>query len=103
MSEELNKWQKKQPRKIKPNTESEASAVASLPSYFSRMRRLDPLRDWLASLLFLEMPLSSLDGQRAREDMIILCKENHPVAHPPSLRPEAGRCPARSCAQKMNG
>lgn len=102
VSEKLNEWQKKQPRKIKANTESEASAVASLPSFFGRICRLDPPRDRLASLLFLNVPLRSLDGRRALEDMITLCKENPVVAYRPSLRPEAGRCPVQSCAQKMN-
>ena len=66
MSEALSKWQKIRPRKIKPDTDSGAHAVASLPSYFSRARRLDPLRDRLASLLFLEAPLRSLEARRAR-------------------------------------
>ena len=59
MSEELNKWQKTQSRKIKPDIDSEAPAVASLPSYFNRIRRLDPPCNRLASLLFLEAPLRS--------------------------------------------
>ena len=102
MSEELNKWQKAQSRKIKSDTDSEAPAVASLPSYFNRIRRLDPPRDELASLLFLEAPLRSMEGRRALEDMIRLCKENPLVAYRPSLRPKAGRCPTSGCAQEMD-
>ena len=102
VSEELNKWQKTQSRKIKPDTDSEAPAVASLPSYFNRIRRLDPPRDRLASLLFLEAPLRSLEGRRALEDMISLCRENPQVAYRPSLQPEDGRCPVSGCAKEMD-
>lgn len=100
VSEELNKWQKIQSRKIKPGTNSEA--VASLPSYFNRIRRLDPPRDRLATLLFLEAPLRSLEGRRALEDMIKLCKENPQVAYRPSLKPENDCCPISSCAKPMD-
>jgi len=55
VSEELSKWQQIQPRKIASNTEDEAPQVASLPSYFNRIRRLDPPRDRLASLPFLNV------------------------------------------------
>ena len=102
VSEELNKWQKAQSRKIKSDTDSEVPAVASLPSYFNRIRRLDPPRDQLASLLFLEAPLRSTEGRRALEDMIRLCRENPQVAYRPSLRPKAGRCPISGCAKEMD-
>ena len=60
MSEELSKWQQIQPRKIASGTEDEAPQVPSLPSYFNRIRRLDPPRDRLASSLFLNAPLRSV-------------------------------------------
>ena len=85
VSEELNKWQKTQPRKITPDIDSEAPVVASLFSYFNCIRCLDPSCDRLASLLFLEAPLRSLEGRRALEDMISLCKENPQVAYCLSL------------------
>ena len=102
MSEELNKWQKTQSRKINPDRDSEAPAVASLPSYFNRICRLDPPHDWLASLLFLEAPLHSLDGWRALEDMINLYRENPQVAYCPSLRPENGCCLVSGCAKEID-
>lgn len=102
MSEELSKWQQIQSRKIASNTEDEAPQVASLPNYFNRIRRLDPPRDRLASLLFLNVPLRSVQGRSALQDMITLCKENPRVAYRPSLRPENGRCPVPQCAKDMN-
>ena len=102
VSEELNKWQKTQSRKITADTDSEAPIVASLPNYFNRIRRLDPPRDRLASLLFVEAPLRSIEGRRALEDMISLCRENPQVAYRPSLRPKDGRCPVSGCAREMD-
>ena len=102
VSEELSKWQQIQPRKIASNTEDEAPQVASLPSYFNQIRRLDPPRDRLASVLFLNVPLRSVQGRGALQDMITLCKENPRVAYRPSLRPENGRCPVPQCARDMD-
>ena len=102
VSEELNKWQQIQPRKITSDTEDEAPQVANLPSYFNRIRRLDPSRDRLASLLFLNAPLRSVEGRTALQDMITLCKENPQVAYRPSLRPKHGHCPVSKCAQDMD-
>jgi len=102
VSEELSKWQQIQPRKIASNTEDEAPQVANLPSYFNRIRRLDPPRDRLASLLFLNVPLRSVQGRSALQDMITLCIENPRVAYRPSLRPENGRCPVPQCARDMD-
>ena len=102
MSKELSKWQQIQPRKIASNTEDEAPQVASLPSYFNRIRRLDPPRDRLASLLFLNVPLRSVQGRSALQDMITLCIENPRVAYRPSLRPENGRCPVPQYARDMD-
>lgn len=102
VSEELSKWQQIQPRKIASTTEDEAPQVASLPSYFNRIRRLDPPRDRLASLLFLNIPLRSMQGRSALQDMITLCKENPRVAYRPSLRPANGRCPVPQCARDMD-
>jgi hypothetical protein len=51
-----------------------------LSSYFKRIRRLDSRRDWLATSLFLEEPLRSVEGRRALEDMISPRKENPLVA-----------------------
>ncbi|KAG9773168.1 hypothetical protein KCU88_g5872, partial [Aureobasidium melanogenum] len=101
VSEELSRWQEIQPRKVNQDTEAEASPVASLPSFFSRVRRLDPPRDRLASSLFLDVPLRSLEGRAALQDMITLCQENPKVAYRPSLRPENGRCPVSVCAVEM--
>ena len=94
---ELNKWQQIQPRKMASKTEDEAPQVARLPSYFDRIRHLDPPRDWLASSLFLNDHLRSVQGRSALQDMILLCEENRRVACHPSLRPEDGRCPVFQC------
>ena len=102
VSEELNKWQQIQPRKIASNTEDEAPQVASLPSCFNRIRRLDPPRDRLASSLFLNDPLRSVQGRSALQDMIALCEENPRVAYRPSLRPEDGHCPVPQCVREMD-
>lgn len=102
VSEELSKWQQIQPRKIASNTEDEAPQVASLPSYFNRIRRLDPSRDRLASSLFLNVPLRSVQGRSALQDMITLCEDNPRVAYRPSLRPENGHCPVSQCAREMD-
>lgn len=101
VSEELGRWQEIQPRKVNQDTETEPSPVASLPSFFSRVRRLDPPRDRLASSLFLDVPLRSPEGRAALQDMITLCQENPKVAYRPSLRPESGRCPVSTCAVEM--
>ena len=102
VSEELNKWQEIQPRKITANAGDEAPQVASLPSYFNRVRRLDPPRDRLASSLFLDAPLRSPQGRGALQDMIMLCRENPQVAYRPSLRPKNGRCPMAKCARDVD-
>ena len=81
MSNELQKWQKLQPRNI---LETQAS-VMSLPSFFNRVRRLDSPRDELASLLFLQVPLRSKEGRTAIRNMIRLYQENPKVAYRPSL------------------
>ncbi|KIW36986.1 uncharacterized protein PV06_10884 [Exophiala oligosperma] len=101
VSEELSRWQEIQPRKVHQDTENEASPVASLPSFFSRVRRLDPPRDRLASSLFFDVPLRSPEGRVALQDMITLCRENPKVAYRPSLRPESDRCPVSACAVEM--
>ncbi len=102
VSEELSRWQQIQPRKIASNTEDEAPQVASLPSYFNRVRRLEPPRDRLASSLFLNVPLRSVQGRKALQDIITLCEENPRVAYRPSLRPENGHCPVPECAGDMD-
>ena len=102
MSEELSKWQQIQPRKIVLDTEDEAPQVASLPSHFNRIRRLDPPRDRLESSLFLNASLRSAQGRSALQDMITLCEENPRVAYRPSWRPENGRCPVPQCAREMD-
>ncbi|KIV87981.1 hypothetical protein PV10_09166 [Exophiala mesophila] len=101
VSEELSRWQEIQPRKVNQDTEAETSPVASLPSFFSRVRRLDPPRDRLASSLFLDVPLRSPEGRASLQDMITLCRENPKVAYRPSLRPENGLCPVSACAVEM--
>ncbi|KAL2043541.1 hypothetical protein N7G274_003848 [Stereocaulon virgatum] len=78
VSEELSKWLQIQPRKAASDTEAEAPLVASLPSFFNRIRRLDPPRDRLASSLFLSVSLRSDQGRSALQDMITLCEENPP-------------------------
>ncbi len=102
MSEELSKWQQIQPRKIASDTGDETTQVASLPSFFNRIRRLDPPRDRLASSLFLNVPLRSSQGRNALQDMITLCKDNPRVAYRPSLRPENRHCPVSQCARQMD-
>ncbi|KAJ4502326.1 hypothetical protein HRR76_005404 [Exophiala dermatitidis] len=101
VSEELGRWQEIQSRKVNQDTEVAASPVASLPSFFSRVRRLDPPRDRLASSLFLDVPLRSPEGRAALQDIITLYQENPKVAYRPSLRPENGRCPVSKCAVEM--
>jgi hypothetical protein len=93
VSEELKKWQKLQRSNITLNADGVPQSVASLPTYFNRIRRLDPRRDRLATSLFLEEPLRSVEGRRALEDMVSLCRENPQVAYRPSLRPDDGCCP----------
>ena len=101
VSEELSKWQEIQTHKATVNAENDASPVASRPSYFNRVRRLDPPRDRLASSLFLHVSLRSPQGRTALQDMITLCTDNPPVAYRASLRPKDGRCPVARCARKM--
>jgi hypothetical protein len=98
LSDELNKWQKVQSRKLTDDN----SHVASRPSFFNRIRRLDPPRDRLASTLFLHVPLRSKEGRSALHDMIALYKDNPKVAYRPSLRPNHGHCPVAKCAQEMD-
>jgi len=88
MSDELNKWQKLQSRKAMDDN----FPVASRPSFFNRIRRLDPPRDRLASTLFLCVPLRSKEGRSALRNMIKLYKGNPKVTYRPSLRPSNGRC-----------
>lgn len=102
ISEELGKWQQIQPRRIASDTGNEITSVASLPSFFNRIRRLDAPRDRLASSLFLEVPLRSPQGRKALQDMITLCKDNPRVAYRASSRPENDHCPITQCAQKMD-
>jgi len=99
---ELSLWQSIQPRKITSDANSLQSSVACLPSYFGRVRRLDPPRDRLASSLFLDVSLRSAQGQSALRDMITLCRLSPKVAYRPSLQPENGRCPVWTCGQEMD-
>lgn len=98
MSDELKKWQKLQSRNIL----NEKASVMSRPSFFNRIRRLDPPRDRLALSLFLRVPLRSEEGRNALRDMITLYKENPKVAYRPSLRPRNGRCPQAMCGRPMD-
>lgn len=66
-----------------------ALQVPGLPSYFNRSRLLDSPRDQLASSLFLYVPLRTVQGRGALQDMF---EQNQPVAHRPSLGPEIGHC-----------
>ena len=102
VSEELTKWQKIQPRTITSKADNEGPVVTSLPCWFSRVRRLDPPRDRLAELLFLNVSLRSPEGRVALQDMITLCKENPKVAYRPSLRPVDGLCPTIMCGKEMD-
>jgi hypothetical protein len=99
---ELSLWQSIQPCKISSEANDVQSSVACLPSYFSRVRRLDPPRDRLASSLFLETSLRSAEGQSALCDMITLCKPTPEVAYRPSLHPEKGCCPVLTCGREMD-
>lgn len=85
-----------------PRSIDEPPSVAYLPSYFNRIGRLDPPRDRLASLLFLDAPLRSIEGRTALQNMITLCKENPQVAYRSSLRPKSGHCPISRCAQDID-
>jgi hypothetical protein len=102
VSAELSKWREVQPYKISSKGVDNSSQVSARPSFFNRIRQLDPPRDHLADLLFLDAPLRSTYGRTALRDMITLCKENPEVAYCPSLRPEEGRCPVLECAQEMD-
>ncbi|KAH8797645.1 hypothetical protein F5884DRAFT_874658, partial [Xylogone sp. PMI_703] len=97
MSEELTKWQRIQSDK---ELEDSKHNIASKPTLFNRIRYLDPLRDRLASSLFLNATLRSEDGRRALHDMIALCTEKVEVAYRPSSQPENGCCPV--CGQEMD-
>ncbi|KAH8800740.1 hypothetical protein F5884DRAFT_535563 [Xylogone sp. PMI_703] len=97
MSEELTKWQRIQSDK---ELEDSKHNIASKPTFFNRTRYLDPLRDRLASSLFLNVTLRSEDGRRALRDMIALCTEKVEVAYRPSSHPENGCCPV--CGQEMD-
>jgi hypothetical protein len=61
-------------RWLSVNAENEASSVASRPSYFNRVRRLDPPRDRLASSLFHHVSLRSPQGRTTLQDMITYSK-----------------------------
>lgn len=102
VSEELSKWQHIQPHKVTSQIEDESHQVASLPTFFNRVRRLEPPRDRLATSLFLHVPLRSREGRIALHDMIKLCVENPQVAYRPSLQPYNGFCPAPQCGQEMD-
>ena len=67
----------------------EAIQVPGLLSYFNRSRLLDPPRDQLASSLFIYVPLRTVQGRGALQDMF---EHNQPVAYRPSLGPEIGHC-----------
>jgi hypothetical protein len=54
-------------------------------SFFNYIRRLDPLYNRLASLLFLRVLLYSKEGRNTLYDIITLYKENLKVAYRLSL------------------
>jgi len=92
IEDELQKWQESQPYNV-----NDKSSIMSRLTFFDRIRHLDPSRDKLASLLFLEVPLRSPEGRAAIHNMITLYKENPRVAYRPSLKPKDGHCPVASC------
>ena len=59
VSEKFNKWKKIQTHKMIDNAKNDASSVASRPSYFNRVRRLDSPRDRFAFSLFFHVFLRS--------------------------------------------
>ena len=102
VAEELSKWQQIQLYKIASDTVDKAPQVASLLSYFNRIRRFDPPRNRLASSLFLNAPLRSVQGRSALQDIITLCEENPRVAYRPNSRPENGYCPVPQYARDID-
>lgn len=100
--EKLSRWQQIQSRKIVSVTKNEASQVASLSSYFNRIRRLNSSRDRLTSLLFLNVSLRSVQSRSALQNMITLCKENPRIVYRSSLRSANDHCSVPQCARNMN-
>jgi hypothetical protein len=97
ISDELRKWQGTQSYAA----DGPGNSVADRISYFNRVRRLDPPRDQLATLLFLSVPHRSKEGRSAARNMITLYRETPRVAYRPSLQPHDGRCPVEACGKDM--
>ncbi|KAI9776699.1 MAG: hypothetical protein M1839_009426 [Geoglossum umbratile] len=97
---ELRKCQKNQPLNLALAHETDSFTCP--PTYFDRVRFLDPPRDRLASSLFLNIPLRSEGGRVSLRDLIALCKENPEVGYRPSLQPKMGHCPVAECGLRMD-
>ncbi|KAH0541585.1 hypothetical protein FGG08_003933 [Glutinoglossum americanum] len=97
---ELRKCQKNQSLNLA--SAHETDLFIRPPTYFDRVRFLDPPRDRLASSLFFNAPLRGEEGRASLRDLIALCKENPKVGYRPSLQPKMGRCPVAKCGLQMD-
>ena len=97
ISDELSKWQIAQSH----TANNPGDSVADRITHFNRIRRLNPPRDQLSTLLFLSVPLRSKEGRSAVRNMITLYRDTGRVAYRPSLQPHEGRCPVGACGKDM--
>jgi hypothetical protein len=70
-------------------------------SHLSRILHMMPERQRLLYTLSLRVPLRSLEGISALQDLIALRTSDCRVAHQSVLRPKDGRCPVSSCGIEM--
>ncbi len=95
---ELQAWRKKRPSKPTHST----SFVDHHRTRFDRVRHLMLERDHLASSLFSQTSLRSVEGQAVLRDLISLYRSDSRVAYYPSTPPEMGRCPSPRCGLRMD-
>lgn len=99
--EELKECRKLQPRKLPSQAASETCLEDHIQTFFAHVRGLMPERDRLASSLFQPVAPRSIEGRRALEDLIALCKQDSRIIYRPALRPRDGRCPSPECSIEM--
>ncbi|KAM5468020.1 hypothetical protein MauCBS54593_005303 [Microsporum audouinii] len=97
LDQELDKWQKQQILDCKHGTKDEGPSALSYLESFERISHLMPERKRLSKLLFMPVPLRSLEGRQAIKDMVTLCQKGRAVSDHPALMPENGRCPVTEC------
>ena len=98
---ELKASQKGQPRRLTAVATTDAPVEDYHRIFFTRVRRLIPERDRLATSLFLPITLRSAEGRAAVQDLVALCAQDRQVAYHPSLRPHTDRCPLPTCATEL--